>query len=95
MLKKWCALLLVFLMAMGSAASAELISVTLSDEKCESVSEAVQCDGSIVTITAPGEYLITGSLSNGQVKVDCFVKKIAWNPATDAYAILTVILSVL
>ena len=71
MLKKWCALLLVFLMAMGSAASAELISVTLSDEKCESVSEAVQCDGSIVTITAPGEYLITGSLSNGQVKVDC------------------------
>jgi hypothetical protein len=31
----------------------------------------------------------------GQMKVDCFVKKIAWNPSTDAYAILTVILSVL
>ena len=71
MLKKWRVLLLVFLLVLNSAAGAELISVTLSDEKCESASEAVTIEGSVVKITAPGEYLLTGSLSNGQIRVDC------------------------
>ena len=71
MMKKWGMILLVILLAAVSASNAELIQVTLSDEKCESTSEAVLCDGSKVTITAPGEYLITGSLSNGQIAVDC------------------------
>ena len=71
MLKKWSVLLLVFLLVLNSAAGAELISVTLSDEKCESASEAVTIEGSVVKITAPGEYLLTGSLSNGQIRVDC------------------------
>ena len=71
MFKKWGVLLLVILLITASAASAELISVTLSDEKCESASEAVTVEGSVVKITAPGEYLLTGSLSNGQIRVDC------------------------
>ena len=71
MLKKWGVLLLAILLLTASACSAELITVTLSDEKCESASEAVTCEGSTVKITAPGEYLITGTLSNGQIFVDC------------------------
>ena len=71
MFRKWGVLLLVILLITASAASAELISVTLSDEKCESASEAVTIEGSVVKITAPGEYLLTGSLSNGQIRVDC------------------------
>ncbi len=71
MFKKWGVLLLVFMLLTASAGSAELITVTLSDEKCESASEAVTFEGSTVKITAPGEYLITGTLSNGQIFVDC------------------------
>lgn len=71
MMKKWGLLLLAVLLIAVSAGNAELISVTLSDEKCECGSENVVCEGSIVKINAPGEYLITGSLSNGQIRVDC------------------------
>ena len=71
MLKKWGAILLVILLAAASAGSAELIQVTLADEGCECGSDTVICEGDTVTITAPGEYLLTGSLSNGQVRVDC------------------------
>ena len=71
MMKKWGLLLLAVLLFAVSAGNAELISVTLSDEKCECGSETVVCEGSTVNITAPGEYLLTGTLSNGQIRVDC------------------------
>ena len=71
MLKKWGALILVILMAAASAGNAELIKITLADGGSECGSEAVKCEGDTVTITAPGEYLITGTLSNGQVRIDC------------------------
>ena len=71
MMKRWGLLLLAVLLIAVSAGNAELISVTLSDEKCESGSENVVCEGNIVKISAPGEYLITGTLSNGQIRVDC------------------------
>ena len=71
MMKKWVLLLLAVLLLAVSAANAELISITLSDDQCECASENVVCDGSTVKINAPGEYLITGTLSNGQIRVDC------------------------
>lgn len=54
-----------------SAAGAEIIPVTLSDEGCASESGAVVCDSQGVTITEPGEYMLSGTLSNGRVLVDC------------------------
>ena len=71
MLKKWGALILVILLAAASAGSAELVRITLADGASECGSEGVTCEGDVVTITAPGEYLLTGSLSNGQVRIDC------------------------
>ena len=70
-MKKWGILLLVILLAAVTAGHAELITVTLSDGQCESGSEAVVCNGSQVTITAPGDYLLTGTLSNGQIRINC------------------------
>ena len=71
MLKKWGTLLLVLLLAAVSTGSAELIQITLADNNSECGSDAVVCEGNAVTITAPGEYLLTGALSNGQVRIDC------------------------
>lgn len=71
MMKKWILLLLAVLLLTVSAANAELISITLSDDKCECASENVACEGNMVKINAPGEYLLTGTLSNGQIRVDC------------------------
>ena len=65
------AILLAALLTAASACCAELIPVTLSDAGCECASDAVLCEGSTVTITMPGEYLLTGSLSDGQVRIDC------------------------
>lgn len=71
MMKKWILMLLAVLLLTVSAANAELISITLSDDQSECVSENVVCEGNTVKINAPGEYLITGTLSNGQIRVDC------------------------
>ena len=71
MLKKWGALFLAVLLAAASAASAELIGITLADGASECGSDAVVIEGDTVTITAPGEYLVTGSLSNGQLRIEC------------------------
>ena len=64
-------LLCLALILQLSSALGEIIPVTLSDEGCSCDSSAVTCEGSKVTITAPGEYMLTGTLSNGQVFVDC------------------------
>ena len=70
-MKKWGVLLLIVLLAVCSASVAELIQVTLADDSCECGSDTVVCEGSLVTITAPGEYLLTGTLTNGQIRIDC------------------------
>ena len=49
----------------------EIVIVTLSDEGCACESGTVQFTGSTVSITEPGEYLFRGSLSDGQISVDC------------------------
>lgn len=49
---------------------AECDSITLSDAGCTTDSHNVIIDGSIVTITGGGEYLVNGSLSDGMLIVD-------------------------
>ena len=66
------ALLLCLALALQlSSALGEIVPVTLSDEGCTCDSSAVTCEGSKVTINAPGEYMLTGTLSDGQIIVDC------------------------
>lgn len=45
-------------------------TVTLSDSGCTSSSDAVSISGSTVTITDEGNYIISGSLSDGQLVVN-------------------------
>ncbi|MBQ8093651.1 MAG: carbohydrate-binding domain-containing protein [Clostridia bacterium] len=44
--------------------------ITLADNGIEANYTGVQTEGSRLTITQPGEYVLTGSLSNGQIVVD-------------------------
>lgn len=69
--KLFSALLGLFILFSLSLAGAEIIPVTLSDEGCTSESGSVVCDDQGVTITEPGEYMLSGTLSNGRVLVDC------------------------
>ena len=55
MLKKWGILLLAILLAAVSAGSAELIQITLADGASECGSEAVVCEGDVVTIRKSGQ----------------------------------------
>lgn len=48
----------------------EEVSITLSDDGISCDSEAVTISGSTVTITDEGTYVVTGSLSDGQIIVD-------------------------
>ena len=47
-----------------------VVTVTLSGTTAAASSDAVQIDGSTVTITAAGTYLLSGTLSDGTVVVD-------------------------
>lgn len=46
-------------------------TIYLKESKAESSATGVTVDGSVVTITAPGEYIVTGTLNDGQLVVDC------------------------
>lgn len=50
--------------------SSDEISVSLSDSSIECDSSGVSISGSTLTITAAGTYLLSGSLSDGQIIVD-------------------------
>ena len=45
-------------------------TITLSDNTSSTTSDSVKIDGSTITITEEGTYVITGSLSDGQIVVD-------------------------
>lgn len=49
----------------------EAETITLSDDKSSSSSYSVKIDGQTITITEEGIYVISGSLSDGQIVVDC------------------------
>jgi adhesin HecA-like repeat protein len=69
------ALMLCFLAPLWFSASAQADSVPvvidLSDDGIAVDSPGIYADGSKLTITLPGEYLLRGTLSNGQIIVDC------------------------
>ena len=65
-------MLLVWTAAPGLCEGMMLIQ--LSDGGCVLPAEGVTAQGSVVTITQPGEYLISGTLSDGQLYVDCAVE---------------------
>ena len=48
-----------------------MLSISLSDSGITGDFPGVSIAGSVLTITLPGEYLLTGSLSDGQIVVDC------------------------
>ena len=58
---------------MGNAEETPL-DITLGDDGIIADYPGVYKDGSILTITLPGEYMLKGSLSDGQIIVDCEVK---------------------
>lgn len=50
--------------------AATAVKVTLDDAGSTASGDGVTVDGSTVTITAPGTYVLTGTLSDGQLVVD-------------------------
>lgn len=54
----------------GTWEASEAVSVTLADGASTADGSAVSVDGNTVTITAEGTYVLTGSLTNGQIVVD-------------------------
>ena len=54
----------------GEYDAAECGSITLSDAGCTTDSQNVTIDGSTVTVTGEGDYIISGSLSDGMLIVD-------------------------
>ena len=63
-----CVMLFLCSAAKGTG---EIVIVTLADGGCACESDTVKLDGNTVSVTRPGEYLFRGSLSNGQISVDC------------------------
>ena len=51
--------------------SGDEIAIELSDSGCRCEDFSVQINGSTVTITSAGDYVLTGSLSDGQI-LSCF-----------------------
>ena len=60
----------------GSYDESSAVHVTLSDGGCSADGSGASADGSAVTITAAGTYVISGSLSSGQVVVDADGQKV-------------------
>lgn len=49
----------------------DTVGITLSDSGSSSSSDNVKIDGNVITVTAGGSYLLSGSLSDGRIVVDC------------------------
>lgn len=54
----------------GDYDAAKCANITLSDEGCKTDSKNVLVDGSVITITGEGDYILNGVLSDGQIVVD-------------------------
>jgi len=54
----------------GDYDAAKCANITLSDEGCKTDSKNVLVDGSVITITGEGDYILNGALSDGQIVVD-------------------------
>lgn len=49
-------------------------TIYLEEDSVKASVSGVETDGTTVTITAPGTYIVTGTLSDGQIIVDCAEK---------------------
>ena len=54
----------------GAYEESEAVTISLNGTGAEASSEAVQINGSTVTITAAGTYILSGTLKNGSVIVN-------------------------
>lgn len=71
-MKRGMALLLaVVLLALCGTAMAEDTVITLSGDGIRCEGAGAVAEGGIVTITQPGTYRLSGTLTDGQVRVDC------------------------
>jgi hypothetical protein len=57
--------------------SSETVELKLDGDKT-AASDVVQVDGQIVTITKPGSYHVSGTLTDGQLVVDSKAEGVAW-----------------
>ncbi len=72
MKKAFSLLLVLALLAALTAVSAEgMMTIILSDGDIRTEAEGVTKTGSTVKITKPGDYLVSGTLSDGCIEVDC------------------------
>lgn len=75
MLKKIVLFSIVFIFVVSvvflGTAEEGLIPIELKDEGTTVNVAKILIDENTVVITEPGEYLVTGSLSNGMLKIDC------------------------
>ena len=63
-------LLAVLMLALCAVASADPVVLNLSDNGVTGAGSGVTFDASVLTITMPGEYILSGSLSNGSIVVN-------------------------
>ena len=55
----------------SSDQAATPVAITLNDTKITADNPGVYIDGSTLSIILPGEYILKGTLTNGQIIVDC------------------------
>ena len=71
-MKKLTIVLLALMLALlCCTAMADTVVITLDDSGITGATSGCSVDGSVLTITSPGEYILSGSLSNGSVVVNC------------------------
>ena len=73
MMKKWMALAgaLMILTIAGMAIGEGMIPVALEMDMDGTIAEGVDARDGIVTISRPGEYLLSGEMEQGQIFVNC------------------------
>ena len=72
MKKCWLLLLIVFLLSsMSAMADGGMKVIVFSDAGLEKEVEGVSFDSGVLTIRSPGEYMLSGELTNGRLAVDC------------------------
>lgn len=66
-----CVIIIVMSVFFGLAAAEEFEVISLSDEGIVCDSPGLRVNGNVLTVALPGEYTISGALSQGQIVVDC------------------------
>ncbi len=70
-MKKLAVILAILLFLAGSVSAEGMKILQLSDAGVENLPEGVSFEEGCLTISKPGDYMLSGSLSNGQIVVDC------------------------